>query len=102
MGLYPGGATREHERHANGTETWIEDIVTPGLTRSRIVTAGVWIEHRTDCFCCSCDDELSTMDVFCRNHGFAGSRPCEVHGMPGQPDDDGAMPASVQAARRSA
>jgi len=52
------------------------------------------VEDRKDCYCCSCGDTPD--DPFCRNHGFAGTRPCDKHQMPGTPDEDGNMPESVQ------
>lgn len=82
----------------DGSRTWTETWNEPGITRTRVVTAPAWTEDRTDCFCCSCS-EFGNSDPYCRNHGFAGERPCETHNMPGTPDDDGVMPESVQAYR---
>jgi hypothetical protein len=42
------------------------------------------IRDRQTCFCCSCGEREGT-DIACRNHGWAASRPCETHGMPGTP-----------------
>lgn len=51
----------------------------------------------SECFCCSCGDrDREGSDPFCRNHGWAGERPCEKHGSPGKVDDDGKMPSSVE------
>lgn len=82
----------------DGSRTWTETWNEPGITRTRVVNAPAWTEERTDCFCCSCS-EFGNSDPYCRNHGFAGERPCEAHNMPGDPDDDGTMPASVRAYR---
>lgn len=57
------------------------------------------IEDRDNCFCCSCGEREGS-DPFCRNHGFAGLRPCESHNQPGVADEEGRMPDSVQDARR--
>jgi len=104
-GIYPH-VTREHVRYeANGGQSWMEVEETPGLTRRRRVVADPWTEERSNCFCCSCDDDNPGNDAACRNHGFAAMRPCEVHGMPGSEWDEefggGGMPESVQAVRRS-
>lgn len=93
-GIYPVTTTRDHARHDDGSETWIEDVSTPGLIRSRVVTARAWTEKRTDCYCCSCREDLT--DAACRNHGWAARRPCLTHGLPGQPwDGSSDMPAPV-------
>lgn len=80
-----------------GIRQWIEVIESPGVTYQRTITAGAWTEHRTDCYCCSCGDDRISSDIYCRNHGWYGERPCEKHNMPGTAGDDGTMPASVQA-----
>jgi len=98
MGIYPRITISEKRRNEDGSESWVEEEHTPGLIRKRAVMADPWMEaERTDCFCCSCSE--FGIDVFCRNHGFAGQRPCEVHNMPGEADDEGKMPASVQKER---
>jgi hypothetical protein len=71
----------------------------PGLVITETFRLLGKAEVRTNCFCCSCDDQVGS-DVYCRNHGFAGERPCELHGMPGVENDDGVMPKSVQAFAR--
>lgn len=48
-----------------------------------------------DCFCCSCP-EYGGVDPYCRNHGWAGTRPCEIHESPGMADETDKMPVSVQ------
>ena len=74
----------------------------PGLEYTIVVKGADWVEKRTDCFCCSCsEDEWGHIspDVACRNHGFAGKRPCRAHNMPGSeydPEMGGGMPDSVQ------
>lgn len=98
MGIYPTLKNVDFSQHPDGRWSWTEVESVPGLIRRRRVVAEPWVEERTNCFCCSCD-ELSS-DPACRNHGFAGTRPCEVHNMPGQPwDHSGEMPDSVQAHR---
>lgn len=92
MGIYPD---REFLPTKDG---YIEEVRTPGLIRRRALVAGPWTEVRSDCFCCSCPDD-GGHDPYCRNHGFAGERPCQTHEMPGQTDDMGVMPDSVEAVR---
>jgi hypothetical protein len=93
MGIYP-------DKKLTPTSTgYIEEIRAPGLIRRRELTASKWTEERSDCFCCSCDDDSSVADPACRNHGWWGKRPCEAHSMPGAKDDEGVMPISVQAKR---
>ncbi|MGC0143179.1 hypothetical protein [Pseudactinotalea sp. Z1732] len=105
MGIYPRTKIVDRQRNIAGGEFWTEEEHTPGLIRRRLVVAQPWVEERTDCFCCSCDNtEYGTRvgsDPHCRNHGFAAERPCETHNMPGQTNEDGVMPASVQKARAS-
>lgn len=71
--------------------SWTETSNETGYKLTRQVTATQWVEmERTDCYCCSCDDDDlgNYVDVFCRNHGYAGERPCEVHNLPGTIDPD--------------
>lgn len=57
------------------------------------------IKPAPNCYCCSCDSQND--DPYCRNHGHAGMRPCEIHGFAGSPDEEsGVMPPSVQAVIR--
>lgn len=84
-----------HLVHPDGTESWTEKRKDPEGTYSRKVTAKPWKFERTQCFCCSCED-TGRSDPHCRNHGFDGTRPCEVHEMPGGMTDTGVMPESVQ------
>lgn len=102
MGIYPRESKSRETRNEDGTSTWVETWSIPGLTRTRTVTASEWSETRDNCFCCSCP-EFGNSDPFCRNHGFAGTRPCEEHNMPGDfdPDMTDGMPRSVQAERAS-
>lgn len=96
------------KRFTDGTETYVEVVEdVDRITRTRVYR-GVPDVERTNCFCCSCNhygDGLITTDAACRNHGFAAHRPCEEHGMPGEPwedfgtPDDGKMPESVQQKR---
>lgn len=90
-------------RNPDGTETWTETRRTPEGVYTRSVTGQGWDFQRSNCFCCTCfhDDSgyLPSSDPACRNHGFDGARPCQEHGMPGEPDNAGHMPASVQAHR---
>lgn len=96
MGIYP---TEKIALNENGTLTRRYNDQS-GLITTTVYQPILVIEHRETCFCCSCGDFGS--DPACRNHGFAGTRPCELHGTPGTAWDDepGVMPASVQAARK--
>ena len=109
MGIYEryskGTVTTDPE---TGLQTWTEYQEWPGYKNSRTVTATRWEEcERTDCYCCSCGEREGS-DAACRNHGFAATRPCEKHNLPGQPWGEelvgspweGTMPASVQQYRR--
>lgn len=67
--------------------TWEETRHETGYELTRTVTATEWVEtNRTDCYCCSCPEEGGA-DAYCRNHGFAGERPCETHNLPGYIDE---------------
>lgn len=110
MGIYPSYRKSVPTfDHKAGTQTWTEYKDTPGVIEERTVTATTWkVTERTDCFCCSCDDERPGSDPACRNHGWAAQRPCETHQLPGQtwgdeagPQLDGTMPISVQAYRKA-
>lgn len=98
MSIYP-------DKSLTPTSTgYLEQISEPGLVRRRELVAGPWTQTRTDCYCCSCDDDVdgfTTTDPCCRNHGWWGVRPCERHAMPGYADDEGVLPISVQAKRRA-
>jgi hypothetical protein len=100
-------------KHPDGSESWKEyDTRESGVKRLRTVYASAWAEiERTNCFCCTCP--ANNTDPHCRNHGFAGRRPCEEHNLPGtkyqQEHIDNktgslfrvdVMPQSVQAYRR--
>lgn len=97
MGIYPDESFEKGSAVRNGEQ--IETVVAyyhvPGFTRVRVFEKVAEFEFRDDCFCCSCGERVGS-DPHCRNHGFAGRRPCQVHGMPGYADDDGRMPAPVQ------
>jgi hypothetical protein len=109
MGIYP------HEEWAKGSVvkpdgSQVETVVNyydtmTGLTRIRVFECITEFSVRTNCYCCSCGEREGS-DPACRNHGWAATRPCERHGMPGQEWDDtletaaGRMPESVQAYRR--
>lgn len=98
-GIYPTRTTHDNYSMPGGGEAWIEDEHTPGLIRRRQVFATEWVEIRTDCFCCSCPDDVR-IDVACRNHGYYAKRPCEKHGMDGYAwEDTDEMPESVQKER---
>lgn len=88
----------DKQHNDDGTVTWTETETSPDRVRTRTVTATEWDVTILNCYCCSCDPWIS-MDPYCRNHGGVyGTRPCDVHQMPGQADDEGQMPESVQAA----
>lgn len=96
MGLYPNRKSEPSD--TTYAREWTERMDCYGYVKERKVTATEWVEvERTDCYCCSCDDG-PTIDPYCRNHGWYGERPCEVHNMPGSKgEDDEDMPESVQA-----
>lgn len=111
MGIYPiySKSPVETVKVLNGhVDTWTEYRNTPGLVEERIVNATSWrVKERTDCYCCSCDDERPGSDPACRNHGFAAQRPCDTHNLPGETWGDeagfgleGKMPTSVQEYRK--
>jgi hypothetical protein len=93
MGIYPDYYTEPADTKT--AHEWYEYRSIPGVVSRRRVVATNWEEYqRNNCFCCSCED--FSCDPYCRNHGWYGTRPCEVHGMPGEAGDDGVMPAGVQ------
>lgn len=106
MGIYPDivfSTPDGRPLSAEGASYKDEIIITrsrPGVTTARRYKLVDEVVERSDCFCCSCGDREGS-DMACRNHGhgLAGERPCEVHNMPGKPDEDGVMPESVQKAR---
>lgn len=96
MGVYENYTYGPVTKNDDGTETLQEFQHWPGHTNVRTITRTAWTLHeRTDCYCCSCGHREGS-DPYCRNHGFAAERPCEVHKMAGVPDEDGKMPVSVQ------
>lgn len=97
MGIYPTKDTTRPKPTDDGGQTWEETTDDYAVKRTRTVIAGPWREERYNCFCCTCEytDAYSMSDAYCRNHGFAGERPCDIHNMPGQPDDDDKMPMPV-------
>lgn len=60
---------------------------TPEGKRFQIYTLTHDIFIRENCYCCTCENDYSGPDPFCRNHGWIGTRPCDIHGMPGDKDD---------------
>lgn len=102
MGIYPNRTTEPvNTTHAR---EWVERLDNyDGTIRERKVTATEWVVvSRDTCYCCSCSDNGyggAINDPYCRNHGWYGERPCELHNMPGASGEDGLMPESVQAAR---
>lgn len=99
--IKPGSRTPHHDptTHVRIGESWTEQRADGGVIWERLVMATAWREvERTDCYCCTCPEH--SIDPYCRNHGgHHGLRPCERHGMPGQLNDAGEMPLSVQAYR---
>lgn len=97
MGIYPTDEFKSKwgSDLITRTENWFD-----GKVKTTYYMPILVIEERTNCFCCSCGDREGS-DPACRNHGFAATRPCEEHDMPGSVwDDDGTMPESVQEIRR--
>jgi hypothetical protein len=96
----------------DGSQSWKEYETEPGVIKLRTVYASAWAEvERNNCFCCSCP--ANNPDPHCRNHGWAGRRPCEDHKLPGTKYEQehidnktgsllrvDVMPQSVQAYRR--
>lgn len=81
----------------------VERMITLTGVMERTVILTPWKEiERHTCFCCSCDHtgDYTGSDPDCRNHGFDGQRPCEIHGLPGSPGDDGIMPSGVVETRK--
>jgi len=95
MGIY---ANENYRKDKNGNLVHTHEI--PGVTTTTIYIPVVTIEHRDNCYCCSCYENengyVGNMDVYCRNHGWDGARPCELHDMPGSPENID----SVQTVRR--
>ena len=90
MGIYPT-VTRKGEQ----TGILLTSVEEPGLKTLYIYELIATVVDRSDCFCCSCEDREGS-DVFCRNHGWFGARPCEKHDMPGKASEDGFMPLSIE------
>lgn len=76
-----------------------ERLVTTEAAFERVVWASDWREtKRIACHCCTCDD---SMDAACRNHGFYGQRPCDIHNLPGYAwEGTDEMPDSVMVFRK--
>jgi hypothetical protein len=72
----------------------------PGIEEITVFAPVAEIEIRTNCYCCSCG-EREGFDPYCRNHGWAGTRKCEVHDVgPGDTQDEEGRPlGSVQQER---
>lgn len=101
MGIYPH--VHLEEKREGPHVFLIRTTTEPGLVTTEEFIRTTSFELRTDCFCCSCGDEWrggGGRDPYCRNHGFAGKRPCEEHRTNGEPNEDGVMPASVQEERK--
>jgi hypothetical protein len=96
MGVYPHVSWKE-ERHGDQL-LLVRTTTEPGLTVTEEFFRSSRVELRTDCYCCSCPEFGG--DPYCRDHGFAGERPCAEHEMPGTPDEAGVMPVSVQMERK--
>ncbi|WNO27771.1 hypothetical protein SEA_HUWBERT_19 [Microbacterium phage Huwbert] len=83
-----------------------ERMVTIEAVFERVVWASDWREtERLTCHCCTCDEDYwsgyTTNDPACRNHGFAGTRPCDIHNLPGSTwEDTDEMPDSVLTVRK--
>lgn len=89
MGVYPTEKRITAPRWDEERQVWCwteERNPYDGAKYRREVTATKWEEYkRDDCFCCSCDysDYGTVSDPYCRNHGWAGGRACEIHNMRG-------------------
>lgn len=82
-----------------------EDVITRFENRTHYVfrvamdpASRPFYRRTNQCYCCSCSDSDGFVyrDPYCRNHGHAGTRPCETHGSPGEKDEEGVMPISVE------
>lgn len=82
----------------------VERLVGTESIMERVVWTSYWQETvRVACFCCTCDPYSGTTsaDAACRNHGFYGSRPCDIHNLPGYPwEGTDEMPESVLTIRQ--
>jgi hypothetical protein len=78
-----------------------ERMVSTEAVHERVVWASDWREtERLACHCCTCGEDGS-MDAACRNHGFYGERPCDIHNLPGYPwEGTNEMPDSVLTVRK--
>lgn len=92
MGIY---ADVKYEKQG---DTLIVHTSLPGVVTSVIYQKVAAIESRDDCFCCTCGEREGS-DSCCRNHGWWGKRPCDIHDLPGQVDEDGNMPETVKQVR---
>lgn len=76
-----------------------ERRVTTEAYYERVVWVSKWEEKsRYECFCCTCtgDPYNEQIDPACRNHGYGGRRPCDIHNLPGSEwEDTDEMPESV-------
>lgn len=86
MGIYPQERwyVRRDDGHVIATHTTKE----PGLETVETFVLVEVVTRRDDCFCCSCVDD-GPSDPYCRNHGFAGRRACEIHHTPEEIDHSG-------------
>ncbi|MEG2887262.1 MAG: hypothetical protein RR853_09065 [Aurantimicrobium sp.] len=83
-----------------------ERRVTTTHSSERVVWESKWKETaRFACHCCTCDEDYYTgqqyNDPYCRNHGYYGERPCDIHNLPGMlGEEDTEMPDSVLTVRK--
>jgi hypothetical protein len=96
MGIYPETDFKVDRKTGLLTKTYNDFS---GVVVTTIYQPICTIEARDNCYCCSCGEREGS-DPHCRNHGWAGQRSCELHEMPGSPNDEGNIPQSVQAERR--
>lgn len=90
MGIYPETRYKEVKTPSGGIQ--LQKITTaPGVEHVVIYQAITELEIRTNCYCCSCDDDPG-VDPYCRNHGWAGTRRCDKHGIAGDDTDDDGDP----------
>lgn len=79
MGIY--SSTRYEHSFKGDVLTEVYDAGY-GMKVTRVWQLIVEIEDRATCHCCSCGERPGT-DPYCRNHGYCGTRKCELHEMPG-------------------
>jgi hypothetical protein len=96
----PSQRTAYHYDAATGVMEWDEVRWDDGVIEQRHLTTTSWsMVQRTNCWCCSCAHQEGD-DPSCRNHGWWGRRPCELHAMAGETSRQDVIPDSVEVCLR--